>query len=173
MAITDTMIMIITRYGMPPILPLPKLLNTEDIPETGRPSATISAIPLEMVMVPKVTIKGATFAFATISPFSRPNSNPVKIPARTAKAGGNNASPLASTFAIIANATPDTASMEPTDKSIPPVNITKVTPIANMALIEVCVKIVIKFVNVKNLSEMTESTAIKIISANTIAYSEK
>jgi hypothetical protein len=63
--------------------------------------------------------------------------------------------------------------MEPTDKSIPPVNITKVTPIANMALIEVCVKIVIKFVNVKNLSEMTESTAIKIISANTIAYFRK
>lgn len=61
-----------------------------------------------------------------------PQANPINKPAEIAKGIG---SPVPRT---LANTTPENAIIEPTDKSIPAVIITKVKPTAIIALMDVC-----------------------------------
>ena len=68
--------------------------------------------------------------------------------------------PLAS---ILAATAPEKPKVDPTDKSIPEVKITKVIPAAIIALIEVCLKTFNKLLEVKNLGLI-----ILIIIENTI-----
>ena len=70
---------------------------------------------------------------------------------------------------------PHNPTIEPTDKSIPAVNITKVIPIASMALIATCLVSMIKFVEDKNASavkaknEKIKIKAIKALNLNNAA----
>lgn len=85
-----------------------------------------------MVIVAKVAINGATFPFVMIKPLKAPRIRPriSVIPMETI-----GSVPPANKLAATA---PVNARVEPTDKSMPPVRMTKVIPKAIMALIDTC-----------------------------------
>ena len=80
----------------------------------------------------------------TSNPFIIPHTIPLTSPKIIANIVGIPA------FIAIPIITPEKATMEPTDKSIPPVIITNVIPIAIIPIIAVCKAIVMKFVIEKN-----------------------
>jgi hypothetical protein len=55
--------------------------------------------------------------------------------------------------------TPETATIEPKERSIPPVIITKVTPKANKEFIETWVKMIVQLATVRNWEENIDITA--------------
>jgi hypothetical protein len=69
---------------------------------------------------------------AVKKPFMAPATYPTAAPANIATTGGIPA------FESNTEMTPVNAKVEPTDKSMPPVNITRVIPAARMAVIELC-----------------------------------
>jgi hypothetical protein len=81
-----------------------------------------SAAPRAAVSIASVTTKGWMRALAITSPLTRPSSAAVPTPPSSATAV-----PLPASFAATI---PATASSAPTDRSIPPVRMTKVIPSA-------------------------------------------
>ncbi|MNI71175.1 hypothetical protein D3C73_1270340 [compost metagenome] len=91
-----------------------------------------SVNPRKIVMVASVAINGAILPLVIISPLTIPMSPPAKQPTTIAKIGSH-----PDNIRLAVNAL-DSARIEPTDKSIPPVRITKVIPKAISALIATC-----------------------------------
>ena len=81
------------------------------------------AAPRTMRYVPSVTMKGATLSRVISSPFTAPHNAPAPTPASRAAPGGQ-------TSSILAITTVTNAMIDATERSIPPVMITKVIPIA-------------------------------------------
>ena len=146
--------------GMPSTYPFPNQANSLEFASKpvpiGFPSVNTNVAPRSMVMVARVTINGCSFPLDISTPFKAPTTNP------TIKATGIaiiESTPLAS---IIAATAPENPKIEPTDKSIPPVSITKVIPVAITALIEVCLRMLSIFEVVINLlfinATITENT---------------
>jgi hypothetical protein len=104
--------------------------------DTGIPLLVMSVKPLAMLSIPSVTTNGGTRKKATMDPFTSPSARPASRPIGTATYNG-----YCSPMLVLANtaaAMPPKAKTEPTDKSIPPVRMTNVMPIASKPLMDVC-----------------------------------
>ncbi len=84
-----------------------------------------------MLSIPRVVINGFTFAFVITIPLTAPSIVPKAIPRRTPARGET------PSYIIRAANIPLTAIREPTERSIPPVIITIVTPIAIMPMVDI------------------------------------
>src|SRR5699024_4884666 len=128
--------------------PVPIHLNTGDTVAAGiaigLPEVNTIVEPLSNIIMDKVAIKGCTLPFVIIIPFNIPAIAPMKI---AAKSDNQIFTPDESIFAATA---PENPRIEPTDRSIPDVNITKVIPAAIIALMEVCLNTFNRFAVVKN-----------------------
>jgi hypothetical protein len=82
----------------------------------------------------------------------KPQATPNPRPSAVARSGGT---PLES---IDAEITAEKAAVDPTDKSIPPVMMTSVIPIAKQALIEDCWRMLTRFASVRNVGVIKENT---------------
>ena len=91
-------------------------------------------------MDPSVTIKGGILPKATPTPFNTPTTRPAKIGSTIGMISGY--SPGCAKLAAI---TPASATIEPTDRSIPLEMITNIMPVARMPLMEACFNILIRF----------------------------
>ena len=117
--------------------------------------------PLNTVIVINVAINGCKRPFVTNIPLIIPNNTPNTNATIIAIATGV---PLAIKLAQIAVVSANT---EPTDKSIPPVNITQVIPNAISPFIEDCLSKDKKFFTVLNSGLIILITATKRINAIT------
>jgi hypothetical protein len=84
-------------------------------------------------------------------PLMQPQATPNPKPKATARIGGT---PLES---IDAEITAENAAVDPTDRSIPPVMITRVIPIAKQALIEDCWRMLTRLASVRNVGVKKEN----------------
>jgi len=80
-----------------------------------------------MVTIPSVTTKGAILPLVINTPFIKPIPPPTRIAATEAMN-----TPIPLFFIKPAAIIPDKAKMEPTERSMPPVRMTKVIPTAIM-----------------------------------------
>jgi hypothetical protein len=101
-------------------------------PEIGRPSASMSAPPRAMLIMPSVAMNGGSRPKVTRRPLARPHTRPTISPMPIPTGTG---SPAASERP---SAMPASASTDPTDRSMPPETMTNVMPTATIALIAVC-----------------------------------
>ena len=104
-------------------------------------------------MTPSVATKGGTLKIATSTPLTAPTAAPThSVSTTTAQTGGYRITPSASssTPCIIAPATtPDSARMEPTDRSIPPFRMTSSMPMDRMPKIATWLDMISRFDRVK------------------------
>jgi hypothetical protein len=116
----------------------------------------MNARPRIIVRVPSVTIIGGIFALVAKVPFRSPHTHPAAIPAKKEKGTGTFKN-LASDAAV----TPDSATVDPTERSIPPAITTKVSPKAHIPIIETCLRITMKLSNVKKAPVIKEKNIIR------------
>ena len=103
--------------------------------------------------MPSVTMNGIIRNAVMIPPFTKPTSPPTKMVAEiTAK----KPYPCSISFAVTTLAS---ATTEPAHKSIPPLTITSVMPIAPIATITVCVRMVLKLPPLKKTGRNSLSIA--------------
>ena len=83
-----------------------------------------------MLKVPRVTINGAILSLVTTRPLINPTSSPMAMAITTPRKTISHTERLRTLELFITQAAPmpETAKMPPTDKSSPPVMITKVSP---------------------------------------------
>ena len=108
----------ITGIGKPKGLAPPNQVKLFGKLKTGIADVMIKVIPRNIEVEDKVTINGLTFNFPTNNPFTLPNMVPNNNPSVIAKGTG--------IFPFIAKAIiiPARDAIAPTDKSIPPLQIT-------------------------------------------------
>ena len=109
-------------------------------------------------------MNGCNLPLVIMKPFKNPTNAPITKAAKTATN-----IPLPDTKRE-AQTAPLMARIEPTDKSIHPVNITKVIPAAIIPLTEVCLKILNIFFELKNDGLSIETTTIKVSSPTKLLY---
>src|SRR4029450_4286805 len=80
-----------------------------------------------------------------IHPFISPKTAPVRMPTSKATNGDWGLSPVTKVAATM----DENAKTDPTDRSIPPVKITRVIPIASIPLIDVCRRMLLIFSGVR------------------------
>jgi hypothetical protein len=118
------------------ICPCPIKKKLSGRPIMGHPFVIADASPLAAVRVPKVIINGGTLSLVTnkpcVSPIREEISKTIIIEKATLKPP----------FIKRATSTPIRATREPTERSIPPVIITKVSPTARSPYIATCLAIV-------------------------------
>jgi len=114
------------------------------MPNTVLPPTMMKAAPRMMVSVPRVTMMGGMRMRVVSRPFSTPQTPPASMPTRKARGTGTSRN-LASTAEI----TPDRATVEPTDRSMPPAMTTRVSPKAQIPMIETWRRITMKFSKVR------------------------
>ena len=95
--------------------------------------ATHFAAPRAMPSIPSVAMKGTTRRRVIARPLMRPTTPPTAIPASRAAAGAQEDE------SAIAETTPERATTDPTERSIPPLTMMTVIPIAPKATMTVCV----------------------------------
>src|SRR3989442_3714268 len=105
-----------------------------------------------MVSIPSVAMKGCTLPRVITRPLTSPSSAPTARPPPMPTSTGR---PAASSPAITA---PESASTEPTLRSMPPVRITNVMPAAMTALMETCRAMLSRLLIVRNDPLSTERT---------------
>src|SRR5262249_38119997 len=118
----------------------PKAMNSPGRPVsplTGAPPVMRKTMPRTRTMVPSVVMKGLTLRNAMTSPLASPTAAPAMIPAITP------AAIPASSMTMLAMQ-PDSAAVEPTERSKPPPTMTKVMPMAITAMIEDCTRILVR-----------------------------
>src|SRR5438093_1325328 len=115
-----------------------------------------------MVSMPSVAMKGWTLPRVTTRPSSSPNAAPTANPAPMPTSSGR---PAESRPAMTA---PETASTEPTLRSMPPVRMTKVMPAAITALMETCRAMLSRLLTVRNDSLRSERMTTSNAKAMTI-----
>ncbi len=101
------------------------------------------ARPRTAVSEPSVTMKGGRRKSAIKAPFMTPKTRPVST------AAGSQSSPRSGSFETISPAIAAAARMEPTERSMPPVRITKVMPAASTVLTAACCSTMPRFWPVK------------------------
>ena len=110
----------------------------------GIPPEKISAKPRAIPIIPNVAINGGTFSLVIKIPFANPRIAPKPRVTRIVR----------KRFPVAAKTIPPTtaeqANTEPTERSIPPEIITKVSPTAIIPMTAVCSVISKIFVTVKN-----------------------
>ena len=124
--------MITIGAGTPAIRLTAIARNDASKPEIGRPSVNISAAPRATLIMPSVMMNGGRRPSAITSPLASPHAAPTASAAPTAAGAGQPA------FNAAASTTPENATSDPTERSIPPDTMTNVMPTATIALMEVC-----------------------------------
>src|SRR5262249_36159160 len=118
----------------------PKAMNSPGRPVsplTGAPPVMRKTTPRTSTMVPSVVMKGLTLRKAMTSPLASPTATPAMIPAITP------AAIPASSMTMLAMQ-PDSAAVEPTERSKPPPTMTNVMPMAITAMIEDCTRMLVR-----------------------------
>jgi len=136
--------MMTTGTGILKSLPSAIAVNVGENPDIERPPVYKRANPLEMLIMPRVAIKGGNLPEVMSNPFVKPHRIPIARQTKIASGKGEffcRKEP---------KTTPENARIDPTDKSIPPVIITKVSPTAKMPLIVACTSIFDMLDNEKN-----------------------
>ena len=107
----------------------------------------LSVSPLARDMVASVIIKGLTLNMPINTPFNSPKSM-----AEAMVAAMPSMAPIAPLACVMTRApiTPESATLEPTERSIPPVSMMNVIPMATIASVEVCVIIFMAVETEKN-----------------------
>jgi len=113
----------------------------------------VTARPISIVA--RVATKGITFKYDTNNPLTKPNNNPIAIATKNEL---KNVPPLITCIAVMV-ALLNIA--DSTDKSIPAVSITNVTPHAAIPVAADCTKIFWKLKRVKNLGDNNVKTKIR------------
>ncbi len=98
--------------------PPPRLLKPAGSPKTGTPPVKRREKPLAMPIIPRVAIKGGKCPQAIRKPETAPHRVPVRRPVMT-----EGKIPIPDAIIMVV-AIPDTARMDPTERSIPPEMIT-------------------------------------------------
>src|SRR5690606_19211970 len=130
---TATTAMISTGIGSAPMTPWPSNRNESGAPNTATAPVTISTSPRPTLSMPSVAMNGGSPTTDTSNPLTNPAIAPTAIPPRMPTSGLNPKSAIR-----ITPSTPARAATEPTDRSMPPVMITMVTPTAMTAFTDVC-----------------------------------
>src|SRR5262245_42357051 len=118
----------------------PKAMNSAGRPVsplTGAPPVMRKTTPRTRTMVPRVVMKGWTLRTAMTSPLASPTAAPAMTPAATP------AAIPASSMTMLAMQ-PDSAAVEPTERSKPPPTMTNVMPMAITAMIEDCTRMLVR-----------------------------
>ena len=122
-----------TGAGMKPTLPVASERKPGVEARDGRPSVNSSAAPRAMLIMPSVTMNGGRPPQLTSAPLQQAAADADRERPATSATGSGwppcSAAP---------STTPDSATIEPTDRSMPPERITNVMPTATMALMLVC-----------------------------------
>ena len=126
------MMAMITSQDTPKSEPLPMKAKGRSELNTVVSLPSRRAMPRTAVNDPSVTMKGGNPIPAINAPLATPNTAPVIRPAKTASM------PNEGSFDTISATMAATARMEPTERSIPPVRMTKVMPAASTVLIAAC-----------------------------------
>ena len=160
-AIKNSTIKMMIGIGIPKTEPLPINLNASFFTGIGAPFVYTRTHPLNNVIVPKVAINGGMPHCATKNPFARPQIAPM-----------NNATSSASTMLSVvlkipAPIAPANPTIEPTDRSIPPVKITNVIPQPTIPATVICLITLKKFVKLKKLLDKKDATIQIIAKINT------
>jgi len=118
----------------------PKAMNSPGSPVSpliGAPPVMRKTTPRTRTMVPSVVMKGLTLRNAMTRPLASPTAAPATIPAATP------AAIPASSMTMLAMQ-PDSAAVEPTERSKPPPTMTNVMPMAITAMIEDCTRMLVR-----------------------------
>src|SRR5260370_10463667 len=130
--------------GAPNKVAVPKALNSFGNSNKVRASVTSRAAPRATFNMPRVTMKEGTLQKLTINPFMNPQPIPTAILVKTASViatGTGSDSTFRTSPATIALK----ANTEPTERSIPPIKITNVIPIAIIRLMVTWVRMLVIF----------------------------
>src|SRR6266540_2337431 len=106
-------------------------------PLTGAPPVMRKTTPRTRTMVPSVVMNGLTLRNPMTRPLASPTAAPAMMPAATP------AAIPASSITMLAMQ-PESAAVEPTERSKPPPTITKVMPMAITAMIEDCTRMLVR-----------------------------
>jgi hypothetical protein len=143
--------------------PWPKNLKELLIFFIGNAFVIKNDIPLSMVCIAKVEIRGGILRTDVVTPLMVPNNRPIIIVTKTAMTNGT----LRSTENFAAN-TPARASIDPTDMSMPPPIITMDIPMDEMAIKDICLPTLSKLSVVKNILCIKENKTISKARTNRI-----
>ena len=119
----------------------------------GFPLVVISAKPLAMFIIASVTMNAGILTFVMKNPSIRPITVPIRTPARSA---GTRPQPDLAIKAI--DITPESATTDPTDRSMPPSRITYVMPNAIIPFVDICCRTFMIFLLVKNADVAKDKT---------------
>ena len=134
----------IASHGTPNRLALPMKANGRSGLKTVVSPPISRAMPRTAVSDPSVTMNGGSPTKAIRAPLRKPKNRPVIRPA------GMPSRPQPGISETITAAMAEAARIEPTDRSMPPVRMTKVMPAASTVLIEACCATIEMFCGVKN-----------------------
>ena len=109
-----------TGTGTPATTPCPMNLNDGDRPAIGMPSLKMKVRPRATLNMPSVTTNDGKPRRATMAPLTMPSASPTPNPASSATPKPSPLPPVTKLAATM----PDTASSEPTDRSMPLVRMT-------------------------------------------------
>ena len=116
--------------------------------------------PLATFSIPRVAINGWSLSFEIIMPLIKPANPPVRMPIITPTETGN-----PRFLTITAHITEQSVITVPTDRSIPPLIIMKVTPKASRPFTAVAIRIPTTLLKVKKYGEAIEKKIKMIIRA--------
>jgi hypothetical protein len=116
-----------------------------------------------MVINARVTTKGATFLMETKYPVPTPDNMQTNIVSSTARGKGKNCKKYP-------DSTQPRATTDPTERSIPPVNMTSSIPILTMAIPEFCLSRLEMFLKVRKEFEMMLETIMSSTKMTIVLY---
>ncbi len=120
------------------MLPKPTLLTmTVGTLRRSTPPVITSAMPRAIPSVPSVTMSGGTFARATKNPLTRPHASPQAMATRAPTMAEPQPWPPPTAAIALSATTPLKTRTLPTERSMPPVMMTKVIPTPRTARMEV------------------------------------
>ena len=154
-----------TGVGMPNRSLCAKKKNELGISIIGLPLVKMRLRPRPMLSAPSETMNGVMPTYAMTEPLNMPISMPDNTPIGRAKIGWT---PAARTTPVIMPLKP---TVEPTERSIPPVRITNNSPNATIATNEICRETRYIFLAVRNCGAISEIPAEITIRAIKIAAS--
>jgi len=141
------------RTGIGPTNPASHV-NEPGKSEMDSPPLSRSVRPLAMASIARVAMKEGMRTRVTRSPFTAPHASPMATPARVANGVGH-----LHHWSAMPPTTPESASTDPTERSMPPVSITKVSPAVTAARTETWARRFLRFVSVRKWGERAEESA--------------
>src|ERR1700733_2402961 len=141
----------------PPRLVLPNVATEPGIAEISCPLLSRKPKPVATPSVPSVTTNGGMPAHATRNPLTRPNAPPARTAAAKPSATTPTAAPAGGpemTCVITqAPAVPAKPSTAPTDRSMPPAQMTNVSPAASSSTSVAVLEVFSQFARVRKYGE--------------------